>query len=113
MDRLGTCFTPENDTCKTDSRPTPLYLVNPKDQSQGPQELSKEVSGNVGSETSFNILQMDSPSQDIKVPEIPSFSEFVSRKAKESRSNLSSASDNQSPSKVKVQKNAEKRMRMQ
>ncbi|XP_043720318.1 ATP-dependent DNA helicase Q-like 3 [Telopea speciosissima] len=85
-------------------------LEAPKEQGQGLQKFIG-ASVDVGSKATFNTSQMDSSFQESKLPPIPSFSEFVNRKAKESRSNLSSSLNKESPS--RAQKNAGKRMRMQ
>ncbi|XP_010261815.1 PREDICTED: ATP-dependent DNA helicase Q-like 3 isoform X2 [Nelumbo nucifera] len=113
MDRLGNCSMKENDTCKMESLPSPsLPLTAPKDGGEGPIEVCKEeIDGVVGSECSFNHLKLETPSQDIKLPPIPSFSDFVKSKGKESRSNISSTSNKHST--TLVQKNAEKRMKFQ
>ncbi|XP_042485843.1 ATP-dependent DNA helicase Q-like 3 isoform X2 [Macadamia integrifolia] len=85
-------------------------LEAPKEQGQGlPKLIGACV--DVGSKATFNTSQMDSSFQASKLPPIPSFSEFVNRKAKESRLDLSAASNKESSS--GAQKNAGKRMRMQ
>ncbi|KAF7147650.1 hypothetical protein RHSIM_Rhsim03G0226800 [Rhododendron simsii] len=105
MNRIGmsTSSNAENPTVKENSCPTSLALLE-----QNPIETSKEeILLDVRSEPSPTVLQ--SNSEGISLPPIPSFAEFVSsRKAKDNRL---SKSEKQTPEEDR--KNLEKRMRLQ
>ncbi|KAK9275331.1 hypothetical protein L1049_022595 [Liquidambar formosana] len=108
--RLGTSISSnlENITSKADSPLSSSSLLD-----QGPVEISnEEIHGSGRSETYLNASPLQSSSQDMGLPQIPSFSEFInSRKAKDNQSNLLSRSGKEAPK--GVQKNLEKRMRLQ
>lgn len=100
---MSTSSNAENPTVKENSCPTSLALLE-----QNPIETSKEeILLDVRSEPSPTVLQ--SNSEGISLPPIPSFAEFVSsRKAKDNRL---SKSEKQTPEEDR--KNLEKRMRLQ
>ncbi|CAK9155200.1 unnamed protein product [Ilex paraguariensis] len=103
--RLGIATSPasEHISSKTNSS-----LMSPTMLDQVSTEVSsEEVHGSARSETPSSALQ--SISQDIKLPPVPSFSEFVS--SKKSKENQTSTSKKQSSNRVPM--NLEKRMRYQ
>ncbi|CAK9149471.1 unnamed protein product [Ilex paraguariensis] len=103
--RLGIATSPASEhlSSKTNSS-----LMSPTMLDQVSTEVSsEEVHGSARSETPSSALQ--SISQDIKLPPVPSFSEFVS--SKKSKENQTSTSKKQSSNRVPM--NLGKRMRYQ
>ncbi|XP_077236388.1 DEAD/DEAH box RNA helicase family protein [Tasmannia lanceolata] len=119
-DRLGANSTQVSDACKQNVESS-LAPVKPTDQDQQPIEAEvEETHGIVQSENSLTSVQMEISSQKIVLPPIPSFSDFVSKKGKEHRSNLSPGSSKRLPTRVQNinqgkqgRNDAEKRMRLQ
>lgn len=105
--RLGTTTSAQSEdiTSKGEPPTTPLLSLD-----QGPTEsTSKEPIDSAKPESSTCASPIQSASSSVMLPAIPSFSDFVSsRKAKD---NLPNTSKKQSPK--RVQKNLEKRMRLQ
>ncbi|XP_030943883.1 ATP-dependent DNA helicase Q-like 3 isoform X3 [Quercus lobata] len=105
--RLGITANAQSEDVASKAEPptTPLLSLD-----QGPTEsTSKDLNGRARTESSACTSPIQSASSSAKLPEIPSFSNFVSsRKAIDNRSNTS-----QKHSPKRVQKNLEKRMRLQ
>ncbi|XP_050260313.1 ATP-dependent DNA helicase Q-like 3 [Quercus robur] len=105
--RLGITANAQSEDVASKAEPptTPLLSLD-----QGPTEsTSKDLNGRARPESSACTSPIQSVSSSAKLPEIPSFSNFVSsRKAIDNRPNTS-----QKHSPKRVQKNLEKRMRLQ
>nr|XP_023884464.1 ATP-dependent DNA helicase Q-like 3 isoform X2 [Quercus suber] len=105
--RLGTTTNAQSEDVASKAEPstTPLLSLD-----QGPTEsTSKDLNGRARLESSACTSPIQSASSSAKLPEIPTFSNFVSsRKAKDNRPTTS-----QKHSPKRVQKNLEKRMRLQ
>ena len=105
--RLGTTTNAQSEDVASKAEPptTPLLSLD-----QGPTESTgKDLNGRARPESSACTSPIQSASSSAKLPEIPSFSNFVSsREAKDNRPNTS-----QKHSPKRVQKNLEKRMRLQ
>ena len=105
--RLGTTTSAwsEDITSKGEPPTTPLLSLD-----QGPTEsTSKELIDSAKPESSTCASPIQSASSSVMLPAIPSFSEFVS--SRKEKDNLPNTSQKQSPK--RVQKNLEKRMRLQ
>ncbi|KAK1301891.1 ATP-dependent DNA helicase Q-like 3 [Acorus calamus] len=93
-DRVGSNSSQANESSGMDFPPsTSASLRKPADEEQKPILTREEEDHDIPSEAPIEHVKMEQPTvKKIELPPIPSFSEFVNKKEKDGKSNLSSAS---------------------